>query len=175
MVCIGIFSRTFAMSHVMMPFSFQILLFTFLIFRYDSATTENNVYDGLMGTLVLFLVVSALAFPNGNLSSFISYLSIWTGYMFHQKLPKNRFKKLKIRANTGIAKMTCDREYGSQCVLNISIFEVRSSVPTLYCGELCSVCQSSIWWFFNSLSSKPMRTSRKCSLGWILKDSVTLN
>ncbi|PAV55974.1 hypothetical protein WR25_25442 [Diploscapter pachys] len=33
--------------------------------RYDSATTENNVYDGLMGTLVLFLVVSALAFPNG--------------------------------------------------------------------------------------------------------------
>ncbi|CAI5455419.1 unnamed protein product [Caenorhabditis angaria] len=29
------------------------------------ASTDKNVYDGLMGTLALFLVVSALAFPNG--------------------------------------------------------------------------------------------------------------
>lgn len=29
------------------------------------AATDRNIYDGLLGTLALFLVVSALAFPNG--------------------------------------------------------------------------------------------------------------
>lgn len=32
----------------------------------DDRGTDENVYDGCMGTLVLFLVLSALAFPNGT-------------------------------------------------------------------------------------------------------------
>ncbi|EYB94753.1 hypothetical protein Y032_0167g108 [Ancylostoma ceylanicum] len=34
-------------------------------FSGDDRGTDENVYDGLMGTFALFLVVSALAFPNG--------------------------------------------------------------------------------------------------------------
>ncbi|VDO30238.1 unnamed protein product, partial [Heligmosomoides polygyrus] len=34
-------------------------------FSGDDRGTDENVYDGCMGTLVLFLVLSALAFPNG--------------------------------------------------------------------------------------------------------------
>ncbi|KAK6014024.1 phosphatidyl serine synthase, partial [Ostertagia ostertagi] len=34
-------------------------------FSGDDRGTDSNVYDGCLGTLVLFLVVSALAFPNG--------------------------------------------------------------------------------------------------------------
>ncbi|CAI2356431.1 unnamed protein product [Caenorhabditis sp. 36 PRJEB53466] len=45
------------------------LLVVFISYKAFTGVTENetdrNVYDGLLGTLVLFLVVSALAFPNG--------------------------------------------------------------------------------------------------------------
>ncbi|CAD6188694.1 unnamed protein product [Caenorhabditis auriculariae] len=43
-------------------------LTTFISYKAFTGSTEHteqNVYDGLMGTLALFMVISALAFPNG--------------------------------------------------------------------------------------------------------------